>query len=113
MESHSIQTINSSGSQNQIEMIKKIEKYNINLTKMTLIFSFVSTVCHTIVFASSSVLLFYKNQSYLLLGTVFIVLLKNSSNILLFYFFNKNFKKKLISVNINYINKLSQSNELH
>lgn len=68
---------------------------NINLTKMTLIFSLVSTVCHTIVFASSSVLLFYRNQSYLLLGTVFIVLLKNSSNILLFYFFNKNFKKSI------------------
>jgi hypothetical protein len=99
MESHSIQTINSSGSQNQIEMIKKIEKYNINLTKMTIFLSMCSTISHI------GVAMFYvqlsnssndENTSFIRQYSAFVsiclVNLKCLSNFFLYYNFNLNFK---------------------
>ena len=96
IESNSFQNLNSTSSQNQIDLIKKIEKYNINLTKMTIYLSLCSMISHF------GIAIFYIQISnndkesflrrYSVFITTFLVNLKFLSNFLLFYQFNVNFR---------------------
>ncbi len=74
---------------------KSSKRMNCSLTKMTLLFSLASTICHVLSFICTLMLLFHRNEPYLLCAVVFIILFKNTSNIFFFYFFNKSFKKSI------------------
>lgn len=77
---------------NSTSYVERKNKNN-NLTKMTLVLSLASIICHVFSFCLALTLLLYKNQAFLLFSCIFFILFKNSLNIFSFYFFNKNFKK--------------------
>lgn len=91
MSKNSINTQNSS--QNCFSMT--IRKKDSNLTKMTLVLSLGSIICHSLSLVCTILLMINRHQTYVFFICLFIILLKNSLNIFFFYFFNKNFKKSL------------------